>query len=269
MAKLVGNSKLIDVWADNGLIVKPPVENFGTGWRHGQQPPREWMNWLQRTFGEKINYLLRTGIPEWDAETIYLTHDFVRVGGDVYKAVQGNVNINPTGDDGTNWVEFSPGGEQQQAFRGCLLIKSNDQALPDGTVSSANAVTFDAELYDTDNFFDSATSTTRITIPSGVNFVRFIGHGAISEDTAGADWVTLWLVKNGVNDGVGSDPGGMFRIIDMPIDAGFRILSGVSAVLPVTAGDFFELYAFITGTTGVIEGSANTHRTWFSMEVVG
>lgn len=267
MAKQVGDSSLFDTWADNGLIVKPPVENFGTGWRHGEQPPREWMNWLQNTFGQKINHVLRNGVPEWHVQNVYITDDFTKRGGKLWKAVQGNVGNDPALDDGTNWVEFSPGG--QSAFRGCLLIKSSDQALPNGTVTSANAVTFDAELYDTDNFFDSATSTTRITIPSGINFARFTGHGAIVEDTAGADWVTLWLVKNGVADGIGSDPGGMFRELDMPVDAGFRILGAQSAVLPVSAGDFFELYAFITGSTGVIEGSADTHRTWFSMEVVG
>jgi hypothetical protein len=155
------------------------------------------------------------------------------------------------------------------AFRGVLLIKSSNQALADGTITSANAVTWDSKLYDTDNFVDLGTSSTRIVIPSGVSFVQFVGHASIGTDNPGtADWATLYLVKNGVNDGIGSDPGGMFRIIDQPIPSGFTILGGVSAPLQVTTGDFFELYAFITGDTGTVTGDANTHRTWFAMEVL-
>lgn len=49
-------------------------------------------------------------------------------------------------------------------FVGCSLYKSSNQAAANGT---STAVTFEAELFDTNGFHDNSTNNTRITIPSG------------------------------------------------------------------------------------------------------
>lgn len=151
------------------------------------------------------------------------------------------------------------------AFRGCLLAKTAEQAL---TADVQEAVVLDKEIYDTDNFHDNVTNNTRITIPAGVNFVRF--HSQISWGvTTLPNWVTHHLIKNG-DTTQGDDPGGMYRLVEQPADNGFLINAAASAVLSVVAGDFFELYAFFSGGSGVsVSGEAPDHRTWFAMEVVG
>lgn len=95
MAKTAGNSKLFDVWAGTGNKVEPELSKKNTGWLLQEQPPYEYMNWIQNLFSMKLNYLLRSGIPEWDADNEYLAGDVVKVGSDMYIALAPNTNNQP------------------------------------------------------------------------------------------------------------------------------------------------------------------------------
>ena len=53
---------------------------------------------------------------------------------------------------------------------GCLLIKTANQSTASGTL---NAITFDAEIYDTSNLHDNTLNPSRITIPEGWTWAVF------------------------------------------------------------------------------------------------
>lgn len=108
MAKQIGDSALIDTWASNGNRVDPDLTKIEDGWLFGEQPPHEYMNWLQNQHGQKINYLLRSGVPEWNAETSYVTGDVTQHLGSVWLAQASNSNSEPSGAN-ANWEGFVTG----------------------------------------------------------------------------------------------------------------------------------------------------------------
>lgn len=109
--KEIGDKKLITTWAHSGEKQEPTNEKKGLGWFLGEQPPRNWMNFLQNESPKKINYLLLQGLPEWDEETPYVIGSFVKQGGKFWKALQDNTNSDPS-VPGSDWEEFSIGLEE-------------------------------------------------------------------------------------------------------------------------------------------------------------
>lgn len=55
-----------------------------------------------------VDLIERTGVLGWNAETSYIADSFV-VGddGNIYRAVQANLNVDPTTDPGTNWLNYA------------------------------------------------------------------------------------------------------------------------------------------------------------------
>jgi len=141
-------------------------------------------------------------------------------------------------------------------FKGCLLTRTSDQT----GVSFPISVAWQAAQYDT-NAFWNAGSATRITIPAGVTKARFTAQLAL-EGLAVAGGFFLGLYKNGVLgypaeavSSVRSDSSGYTN----------NVQGLVSPVLPVVAGDYFELYVN-TNMAGVDQVLAT--RSWFQCEVM-
>lgn len=95
MTQQIGDSKKIDTWASNGNIIEPVQDKKTIGWILGEQPPHEYMNWIQNTFGQKLNHVLQHGIPLWNNETTYEINDFVVDGGTLYRALAENTAEQP------------------------------------------------------------------------------------------------------------------------------------------------------------------------------
>lgn len=102
MAQEIADSKLIDTWASSGLIVEPDVSKIIEGWQLGEQPPHEYMNWLQNTFGSKLNHILKNGVASWNNETQYLAGSSVQHNGNVWLCKTTNTNSEPA-DVNANW----------------------------------------------------------------------------------------------------------------------------------------------------------------------
>lgn len=102
MAQEIADSKLIDTWSSSGLIVKPDISKIIEGWQLGEQPPHEYMNWLQNTFGSKLNHILKNGVTKWNDETPYLAGSSVQHSGNVWLCKTTNTNSAPT-DANANW----------------------------------------------------------------------------------------------------------------------------------------------------------------------
>ena len=102
MAQEIADSKLIDTWSSDGLKVKPDVSKIIEGWQLGEQPPHEYMNWLQNTFGSKLNHILKNGVAKWNNETTYLAGSSVQHNGNVWLCKSDNTNSEPT-DINNSW----------------------------------------------------------------------------------------------------------------------------------------------------------------------
>ena len=102
MAQEIADSTLLDTWASSGLIVEPDVSKIIEGWQLGEQPPHEYMNWLQNTFGSKLNHILKNGVASWNNETEYLAGSSVQYNGNVWLCKATNTNSAPT-DANANW----------------------------------------------------------------------------------------------------------------------------------------------------------------------
>lgn len=129
MAKVIGNSDLLETWASAGPIVQPDQQRIDSGWAAGERPPAEYMNWLQNLYGQKLNHLLRNGVPTWNPQTIYLSGDIVKHNNKLYRALDTNVNEAPPSDswrvqarDLNDAIENALGQATLKAFRSAAGI---------------------------------------------------------------------------------------------------------------------------------------------------
>lgn len=110
MAKEIGTNDLIDTWASGGIIIAPGAGKVDDGWEFEEQPPHEFMNWLQNGFGRQINYLMRSGVPEWNAATDYAVGSYVSLDGKLWGALTVNTNSEPSAGN-TGWQAVPTGDE--------------------------------------------------------------------------------------------------------------------------------------------------------------
>lgn len=106
MAQEIADSKLLDTWGSSGTKIEPDVSKIIEGWQLGEQPPHEYMNWLQNTFGSKLNHILKNGIAEWNNETEYLAGSSVKHSGSVWLCETTNTNSEPT-ELNANWEKVA------------------------------------------------------------------------------------------------------------------------------------------------------------------
>jgi hypothetical protein len=152
----------------------------------------------------------------------------------------------------TKWITLAGTG----VLRGALVTKAADQTTANYTAGAL--IAWDAETYDTDNIHDNSTNNTRLTVPAGASYVQLSGCVTISSATSG-DQLSLMLLKNGVQ----TFPGlGRNRFNTKTTSSSINI---TSAILPVTAGDYFELFLIVETDTSV---TVAKDTTWFAMEIV-
>lgn len=163
-----------------------------------------------------------------------------------------------TGDllqfDGSVWGAAGIGIFQRALlpFRGALVRRTTNLSI---AVSTTVPIPWQSAVYDSDLFWN-AGQPTRLTIPAGVTKVRLV---------ANIEWQTsptsqlVELMKNGTSV-IG---GGSFIVRG---DSGYsnQMRNIASAVLPVVAGDWFELTVYV-GTAGELRSLV---RTWLSIEIV-
>ena len=108
MAQEIADSTLLDTWGSGGNIVEPDISKIIEGWQFGEQPPHEYMNWLQNTFGSKLNHILKNGVASWNNTTQYLAGATVQHNGNVWLCKATNSNSAPT-DSNNNWSKSTSG----------------------------------------------------------------------------------------------------------------------------------------------------------------
>lgn len=137
------------------------------------------------------------------------------------------------------------------SFRGCKIYNDGAQSIPN---ASSTAVTFGAEMYDTDALHSTATDTSRITIPSGLaGKWRFTYKTGFAANGTGAR--VAFLRRNGGTDAnniLGS------RINVMPISATLAADSGHSVDVDLAVGDYVELFLYQDSGGALNSGVAAT-----------
>ena len=131
---------------------------------------------------------------------------------------------------GVKWAAVAAGG-----FVGCSVSRqSGTQSISNATTT---AVTFTNEDIDTDGFFDSATSSSRIVIPTGkAGKYLLTGSLVFASDVTTALYIRFYL--NGGNITSAATQAGSIRV------PGATDLLSSSVVASAVATDYFEMMVY-------------------------
>ena len=150
--------------------------------------------------------------------------------------------------------------ERKPAFRGVLVYNNANQTI---ITATSTFLTFNLEIYDTDNIHDNSINTSRLIVPTGVAKVRISAFVSWELNATGIRATTLY--KNG-------------SLLGLPfIRSANNALSGtvanidhfVSPILNVAAGDYFELSVYHTkGADSYVEGNSSGRSSSFAMEII-
>ncbi|HEU4805003.1 MAG TPA: hypothetical protein VFS91_04225 [Nitrobacter sp.] len=143
------------------------------------------------------------------------------------------------------------------AHRGALVSKVADQTAANYTTRTA--IAWDSESYDTDSIHDTVTNNSRLTVPSGVSYVRLTGQVQILSITGGV-FANLVMSKNGSGTFLGR-PATLLTTDAVAVNW----MNVNSPVLAVTAGDYFTLDLEIETDTSV---TVSADVSWFAMEIL-
>lgn len=150
----------------------------------------------------------------------------------------------------------SGGGPGGGSFRGALVTKAADQTGANYTTSPN--IAWDSESYDTDGIHDNSTNNTRLTVPSGVTKVRLLGAAFVNNLLAN-NFINIGATKNGGNNFVGS---ALTSVSTSNIQGRAAF---TTAVVTVTAGDYFEMFLTTQSDTSV---DVLKDVSWFAMEII-
>lgn len=158
--------------------------------------------------------------------------------------------------DAQGRITAASNGSSSGSFRGSLV--RNNSALTTFDADPEVVITWANEVSDTDAFHSTSTNTSRFTIPSGITLVRFSFNISVSALTSGID-VFVNLQKNGAILTTGG--------IGLGVESGTTLLprmNGISGVISVTTGDYFEVSLFTPGDSSVTIDASS----WFQIEVM-
>lgn len=162
------------------------------------------------------------------------------------------------------------GSNNASPVRFCLVGRGNNQTISNNT---ATAISWENEFTDRGGFFDSGSSTTRLTIPAstGVNTVRITAQVGFEVRVNNTTNCNVYLRKNGslvdfAGNGIATYvPAGASQ------PAGAGSMNIVTPPLAVVAGDYFELMYYhseIDSASAVVYGNTAGKTTWLSIEAV-
>jgi len=162
-------------------------------------------------------------------------------------------------------VDFSAGTKDvfltapaaSMGFSGALLNLGGNETT---THDTEEALNWTSEVYDVGGWHESITNPSRLTVPAGVDRVRITVHVEFAFNAVGSRRVLL--LKGGV---LLEQAGGIWEQLAAAAATTIN-MTGISAPLPVVAGNYFEIGVMQTSTTTLDVLAAGT---WVSIEKVG
>ena len=196
MAKEIADSTLLDTWASSGLIVEPDISKIIEGWQLGEQPPHEYMNWLQNTFGSKLNHILKNGVALWNNENEYLAGSSVQYSGNIWLCKATNTNSEPTYAN-ANWKRIITVESLTTVLDG-YVATTGDQTIDDiKTFTSSPIVptpTTDFQVANKEYVDDSISNIPTLSIGAILNGYTIFDNCivAFGGEFNRADYPKLW-----------------------------------------------------------------------------
>lgn len=171
MAQEIADSTLLDTWGSGGNIVEPDISKIIEGWQLGEQPPHEYMNWLQNIFGSKLNHILKNGVVKWNNETEYLAGSSVQHNGNVWLCKTTNTNSAPT-DANANWKRIITVESLTTVLGGYVALTGNQTIA--GIKTFTNRIAMSSGTNDTgDIVFEDPTNNTSFLLDMADGNFRF------------------------------------------------------------------------------------------------
>lgn len=158
----------------NGTTDVATIQNlpaWGQGWAGAVTPDTNFPALPEMTgFGKVLsyqdNYLLQSGMPEWDSGTIYYTNNFCRIGNVFYYSLTDENQGNDPTTDTTNWASYN----NRYAYTDLTNVSPDITTIP-----PTKLYNFDGEYIWTDiaplqdvNITSTGTSTSRAVDISGI-----------------------------------------------------------------------------------------------------
>lgn len=153
-----------------------------------------------------------------------------------------------TSDGAGNVTPNASGIKNTPAF---LAYKSSDQTISSG---SDTKITFDTELFDTDNVFSSST----FTVPSGKNGKYFI-YSQVQQDTGSGATLIISVFVNGSE----------IFAKRTTSDAATRKSPDVSVVVDLSVSDTVEIYMYQNSGSSRTIDSANKRTHFGAYKLIG
>lgn len=138
-------------------------------------------------------------------------------------------------------------------FRGASVRKAANQTGQNFT--TATAVTWDTEDYDTDAFHDTGANTSRMTIPTGLTYIKLLAGVRLANVTASLS-VLLSIRKNGTT-----------IVAEAASTSSFTTpaLEVATAVIAAVSTDYFEVMITVVTDTSVDIVAVGS---FFALEVI-
>jgi hypothetical protein len=144
-----------------------------------------------------------------------------------------------------------------EGVKHCTATMSANQVFAPGN-NAWNKLYWTAEALDTSGFHDSVTNSSRLTIPSGITTVRFNANLYLTgSPISGTPDIKARLTKNGGSITWLPIIGGRASTVN---DIWLQLVSGI---LPVTAGDYYEVELYVPSTANM---TVQTNGSFFSIE---
>ena len=174
------------------------------------------------------------------------------------RTLSGDVTVTDTGVTAIGAGKVTPA---MISFSGAMAKKSGNQTGANYTTFTA--VAFDAESYDNGGWHDNVTNNTRLTVPSGVTFV--IVTAAMYVQNVAANAVAYAVIRKNGSFNYDGAAGAIYLTPNNGGGTNERLVNVKTGAVPVTAGDYFELFYLEVTDTSVDIIAANTN---FSIRAV-
>jgi len=180
------------------------------------------------------------------------------------------VDLSATGDDTDINLSLTPKGAGwvENNVQGALVTDTSDQAIGYGNWAHIN---WDSETggYDTNSIHDTSTNNQRLTVPSGVTYIKL---KACLNFTATSSCAALVVFSK--NDET-TNPTSVIGMPRETMSVGTVFTAGMSLSSPpinVTSGDYFTVavYCQDAGATATltVDMTSAEHDSWFAMEII-
>lgn len=135
-------------------------------------------------------------------------------------------------------------------YRGALVYNN-------ATTSADTDIPFASESYDTDSIHSTSVNTGRLTVPAGVTKVK-VSAVVYSSTTSGS------IYRMSISKNAGADTAGLSAVFAIGNTSNYAAQHNASAILTVTAGDYFT----VRSLNDTSPGDAVGIYTWFAMEII-